>query len=85
MTSTVCTLVLVVVAIMASGGSSAPVRAAPADAGPGLGCAGGVACFVCVKCTEASQLSSRCLHDMVIVILKSQPKGPLLDHPSIAC
>ncbi len=34
MTSTVCTLVLVAVAIMASGGSSAPVR-------QGLGCAGG--------------------------------------------
>ncbi len=55
MTSTVCTLVLVAVAIMASGGSSAPVR-------PGLGCAGGVTRFVvCVKCTETCQLSSSSL------------------------
>ncbi len=54
-TSTVCTLVLVAVAIMASGGSSAPVR-------PGPGCAGRVTCFVCVKCTETSQLSSCSLY-----------------------
>ena len=54
-TSTVCTLVLVAVAIMASGGSSAPVR-------PGLGCAGGVTRFVCVKCTETSQPSSSSLY-----------------------
>ncbi len=55
MTSMVCTLVLVAVAIMTSGGSSAPVR-------PGLGCAGGVTRFVCVKCTETSQLSSCSLY-----------------------
>jgi hypothetical protein len=51
---TVCTLVLVAVAIMASGGSSAPVL-------PGLGCAGGLTRFVCVKCTETCRLSSCCL------------------------
>ena len=55
MTSTVCTLVLVAVAIMASGGSSAPVR-------PGLGCTGSVTRLVCVKCTETSQLSSCSLY-----------------------
>ena len=55
MTSTVCSLVLVAVAIMASGGSSVPVR-------PGLGCAGRVTRFVCVKCTETSQLSSSSLY-----------------------
>ncbi len=39
---------------------AAPVRAAPEDACPGLGCAGGVTRFVCqcVKCTETSQLST---------------------------
>ncbi len=55
MTSMVCTLVLVTVAIMASGGGSAPVR-------QGLGCAGGVTRFVCVECTETSQLSSCSLY-----------------------
>ena len=55
MTSTVCTLMLVAVAIMASGGSSAPVS-------QGLCCAGCVTLFVCVKCTETSQLSSCSLY-----------------------
>ncbi len=55
MTSTVCTLVLVAVAIMVSGGSSAPIC-------QGLGCASGAIHFVCVKCTETSQLSSCSLY-----------------------
>ncbi len=55
MTSMVCTLMLVAVATMASGGSSAPVCS-------GLCCTGRVTCFVCVKCTETSQLSSHSLH-----------------------
>ena len=58
MTSTVYTLLLLAVAIMASGGSAAPARAA-ASAGAGL--AGRVTRFICVKCTETGQLSSHWL------------------------
>ena len=58
MTSTAYTLLLLAVAFMASGSSAAPARAA-ASAGAGL--AGGVTCFICVKCTETRQLSSHWL------------------------
>ena len=59
MTSTVCTFVLVALAIMASGGSAASSSAAAG--GPGRGGCGpglGVTRFICVKCTETGQLSS---------------------------
>jgi hypothetical protein len=50
----------VAVAFMASGGSAAPARAAAAavdsDGGPG---ACGVTRFICVKCTQTGQLSSK--------------------------
>jgi hypothetical protein len=59
MTSTVCTVVLVALAIMASGGSAASSSAEAG--GPGRGGCGpglGVTRFICVKCTETGQLSS---------------------------
>ena len=61
MTSTVCTVVLVALAIMASGGSAASSSAAAGEPGPGRGRCGpgfGVTRFICVKCTETGQLSS---------------------------